>query len=69
MRRRQRDRGPDLFTLRCQKCGRYLVQTEGGFLACPNGHGRLQLDQGTIAAPVEEPDPCDLWERSEYPGD
>lgn len=25
----------------CQRCGRYLVRTETGYLCCPHGHGRL----------------------------
>jgi hypothetical protein len=37
------------------ECGEYLVTTASGYLSCPKGHGRLQLD----APPVEEP--CGSW--------
>lgn len=29
--------------LHCEQCGDYLVRTEGGFLCCPNGHGKLRI--------------------------
>jgi hypothetical protein len=39
--RRRRDAAPELFSLRCQQCGEYLVRTSERYLTCPNGHGRL----------------------------
>lgn len=41
-----RTRQPELFTgsatdLRCEKCGRYLVETECGYITCPKGCGKL----------------------------
>jgi hypothetical protein len=32
---------PDRSELACQVCGSYLIRTEGGYLCCPRGHGRL----------------------------
>jgi hypothetical protein len=69
MARRRTQTGPDLFTLRCATCGAYLRRTESGYLACPNGHGKLHVDTGTTADPATEPDPHDLWARAEQPCD
>lgn len=44
MPRRRREAAPDLFSLRCQECGRPLVRTTSGYLACDRGHGGLQID-------------------------
>ena len=35
------DDGPELSALSCGECGRPLERTPSGFLACPNGHGKL----------------------------
>ncbi len=43
---------PNLFALRCDECGRQLVNTESGYLACPMGHGRLAVDV------MEDAEPC-----------
>lgn len=51
--RREREAGPDLFSLRCQTCSKYLIRTESGYLACPMGHGRLQIDHLTTTPDVE----------------
>ncbi len=55
MARKQRQTAPDLYSARCAECGEYLVQTESGFLCCPKGHGRLQLDDQRDPAPADEP--------------
>lgn len=44
MPRRKREAAPDLFSLRCQECGRPMIHTQSGYLSCPLGHGRLELD-------------------------
>jgi hypothetical protein len=41
---KRKDGGANLFTLRCETCNRYLVLTESGYWACPNGHGKLVID-------------------------
>ena len=38
--------------LRCCECGEYLVRTDSGYLACPEGHGKLLC---------EEQEPCGSW--------
>lgn len=43
MRRRKTDE-PDLFRPRCGECGKPLHRTESGYLACPDGHGKLVVD-------------------------
>lgn len=53
MPRRRREAAPDLFSLRCQQCGRLLVRTTSGYLACERGHGGLQIELDT-AAPCDE---------------
>lgn len=42
--KRKRETAPDLWSIRCQECGRPLVRTASGYLACDRGHGGLQLD-------------------------
>lgn len=32
---------PSLFDLRCSECQAYLLRTVSGYLACPQGHGKL----------------------------
>lgn len=54
MPRRKREAAPDLFSLKCGECGRPMVHTLSGYLSCPHGHGRLQLD--LTQAPMEEAD-------------
>jgi hypothetical protein len=54
-------RQPDLFdnsgpadsALHCEVCGEYLTHTPSGYLACPNGHGKLRAD-------VDD-EPCGRW--------
>lgn len=53
MKRRKRDRDQlSLFGIKCEVCSRPLVPTESGYVACPNGHGRLCLDAESVS---EEP--------------
>jgi hypothetical protein len=56
-RRRQRADEPNLFALRCSACGQQLVRTASGYLSCPEGHGKLRLDEDR----PEEPEPWGLW--------
>jgi hypothetical protein len=53
------DRGGKVSALSCEVCGEALEHTPGGYLACPNGHGRLQLAQ------VPEEEPSGLWIEEE----
>jgi hypothetical protein len=55
--------GPRASSLRCEECGSYLERTPGGYLACPNGHGRLSVEQ-----PADEPpevDEASLFDASD----
>ncbi len=52
-RRRHQTEEPNLFALRCEECGRVLVQTTSGYLCCPRGHGKLRLDE--LRTAEEEP--------------
>lgn len=46
--------GVDLSTSRCcNECGEYLVETLSGWLACPNGHGRLHGQHEPSSLDVE----------------
>ena len=53
MTRRIRAEEPNLFALRCQECGKQLVKTASGFLACPNGHGKLIREEREEMPEVE----------------
>lgn len=57
---RRRDVEPDLFSLRCQECGKPLVRTSERYLACPDGHGRLHDAQE--AQPAEGPHEDSLFD-------
>lgn len=53
-RRRKTDTEPNLFSMRCETCGSYLVPTPSSYLACPNGHGKLQTEgPADLTEPVE----------------
>lgn len=45
----------------CEECAAALTATPSGYLACPNGHGKLVLDVDRIAALHRE--------RTEWLGD
>lgn len=61
MKRKRRDPGPDLYSLRCESCGRYLVRSESGqYLQCPEGHGKLQLDTERESEPADC-EPSGAW--------
>ncbi len=62
--RKVRDEEPGLFSLRCEQCGEYLISTTSGYLCCPMGHGRLQID-----APPDDGDGCGLWSVDDLPGE
>ncbi len=49
------EEGPRESSLSCCECGRPLVETPTGFLACPSGHGKLR----------EESAPCGAWFESD----
>ncbi len=55
-RKRKNPDEPNLFALRCEECNRQLVGTESGYLSCPIGHGRLQVDEI-----VTHGEPCGSW--------
>lgn len=38
----------------CQACGSMLIETSSGYLACPNGHGKLLQEAVS--------DECSTWE-------
>lgn len=58
---RRREAGPDLFSLRCDKCGRPLVRTASGYLACILGHGGLRIEQeAELTASEDDRDLFDL---------
>jgi hypothetical protein len=40
-------------SLHCEECGEYLVETPGGYLCCPRGHGKLHIEDRP-----EEIEPC-----------
>lgn len=44
MGRRRVESQPDMWSLRCEQCNRYLIMTESGYWSCPLGHGRLIVD-------------------------
>lgn len=46
--KRRREASPDLFSLRCETCNRYLVRTESGYMACDRGHGKLLIEAPEI---------------------
>jgi hypothetical protein len=54
----------DLFTLRCAECDCVLVRTSADFMACPSGHGRLQLID-VEESDSAEPEPVDMFALSE----
>lgn len=52
--------------LNCEVCGRQLIRTQGGYWACPLGHGGLRLDAECSPTPMfpdDEPtsEPGDLF--------
>jgi hypothetical protein len=54
----------------CCECGHPLARTESGFLACPNGHGRLTDDADDprdYQQPDDERDGFDRWAGEELP--
>jgi hypothetical protein len=51
-------------SLRCEECGRLLVRTPSGYLACPRGHGKLLTEAVTEPEGDEdddEPTPPHPW--------
>ena len=46
----------ELFDLTCQSCGRAMVDTSSGYIACPMGHGRLLKDIATAGTQFAPPD-------------
>jgi hypothetical protein len=59
MARRPRNDEPNLFALRCETCAEQLVPTPSGYLACPQGHGKLLPAAQNCAA--AEAEPCGSW--------
>lgn len=45
--------------LSCCECGAPLVETECGWVCCPNGHGKL----------LDESEPFGAWFEDELPGE
>jgi hypothetical protein len=46
--------GPADSALHCEECGEYLTHTPSGYVACPNGHGKLLAD-------ATDDDRCGSW--------
>jgi hypothetical protein len=55
------DQGGRVSSLSCEQCGEAMEYTPGGYLACPNNHGRLKL------AVVPEEEPSGLWFEEDGP--
>ena len=73
MARRRKGTSGDLFTLRCDTCGKPLARTSGDYLACPDGHGGLHLaapdTAGILADSTPEPQPDPSWFDTDSAGD
>jgi hypothetical protein len=50
------DDGPADSALHCEVCDEYLTHTPSGYLACPNGHGRLVVAEDCRAVEAERED-------------
>ena len=49
------DRGNfHLFGVRCEDCGHFLERTPSGWLACPNGHGKLVQESDDDPQPDDD---------------
>jgi hypothetical protein len=51
VKRKRKPEEPNLFALRCTECGQQLVPTPSGYLACPQGHGKLIAQEPTTEPP------------------
>jgi hypothetical protein len=59
---------PNLFALRCTECGQQLVPTHSGYLACPQGHGKLIAEAvEESGAPHGAPEQSGLWFEDDEP--
>ncbi len=59
MRRKQTNERQGMFALRCSECDRLLTETPSGYLACPQGHGRLIRDE---VEPVDVDEPAGMFD-------
>jgi hypothetical protein len=60
VKRKRKNDEPNLFALRCEVCDRQLVPTPSGYLACPDGHGKL-IAQEADTEPPGPMEPSGLW--------
>jgi hypothetical protein len=68
VRRKRKNDEPNLFTLRCTECGLQLVPPPSGYLACPQGHGKLIAEAAEESgAPEGAPEPSGLWFSDDEP--
>ena len=68
-RRPERDQMEALSFICCE-CGHPLARTASGFLACPNGHGRLTDDSDDprdYQQPDDDRDRCGSWFGEDLP--